>query len=220
MTEQEKPQNQANLFYQASKVTRRQRETVNQNAAFTIWFTGLSGAGKSTIATELDSWLFDNHYYSYVLDGDNTRIGINKDLSFSRADRGENIRRVAEICKLFNDAGIICIASFISPFADDRQKARDIIGPDSFIETFIDTSIETCKQRDTKGLYQLAESGMLPDFTGISSPFDLPLNPDIHIKTDLKSVDECVNEIIITLARVKKIREINLKTLPTSADKH
>jgi adenylylsulfate kinase len=209
-------QNQANLFYQAGKVTRKQREMVNQNAAFTLWFTGLSAAGKSTIAAELDSWFFENNYHSYVLDGDNTRIGINKDLSFSREDRGENIRRVAEICKLFNDAGIICIASFISPFADDRQKARDIIGTDSFVETFIDTPIEICKQRDQKGLYKLAESGKLGNFTGISSPFDLPLNPDIHIKTDSKLVDKCVAEIVIALARGTKI---NPEILSTGSNK-
>ena len=209
MTDQEKAENQANLFFQASKVTRKQREAINQNPAFTIWFTGLSGAGKSTIAAELDGWLFSNNYHSFVLDGDNTRIGINKDLSFTKTDRSENIRRVAEICKLFNDAGVICIASFISPFAEDREKARQIIGADSFIETFIDTDIETCKLRDKKGLYKLAESGKLENFTGVSSPFDVPTIPNIHIKTDSKSVDTCVGQIVIALAQENKIRPIN-----------
>ncbi len=198
-----KKENAGNLFLQTSKVDRSQREQLNENKSFTIWLTGLSGAGKSTIASELDSWFFANGLRSYIVDGDNTRLGINSDLSFSKEDRGENIRRVAEICKLFNDAGIIIIASFISPFIDDRLAAKNIIGGDDFIEVFADASIETCKSRDTKGLYKLAECGKIKNFTGIDSPYERPAVPDIHLLTDLESVDNCVGKIIDFLSKVQ-----------------
>jgi len=185
-----------NLFMHASKVTRQQREELNENPSFTIWLTGLSASGKSTIATELDSWFYKHGLRSYIIDGDNTRIGINSDLSFSKEDRSENIRRVAEICKLFNEAGTIVIASFISPFEEDRQMAKSIIGPDSFIEVFADAHIETCKARDVKGLYSLAESGKIKNFTGISSPYEPPASPDIHLRTDTDSLASCVHKVI------------------------
>ncbi|MEO8884663.1 MAG: adenylyl-sulfate kinase [Mucilaginibacter sp.] len=185
-----------NLFVQTTKVTRAQREGLNNNRAFTLWFTGLSSSGKSTIAAELEAQLFAKGYRTYILDGDNTRLGVNSDLSFSKNDRTENIRRVAQISKLFNDAGIIVIASFISPFKNDRNGARNIIGEDSFIEVFIDSSLEVCKKRDPKGLYKQALAGKIKDFTGIDSPYEAPASPDIHLHTDATLPDECVKTII------------------------
>ena len=194
--EKVKKENASNLFLQSSKISRQQREELNENRSFTIWLTGLSASGKSSIAAELDGWLFSNGLRSYVIDGDNTRLGINSDLSFSKEDRGENIRRVAEICKLFNEAGTIVIASFISPFEEDRAMARNIIGRDSFVETFVDASLETCKARDVKGLYRLAEEGKIKNFTGIDSPYERPVSPAIHLHTDTESVNNCVGHII------------------------
>ena len=191
-----KRDNASNLFLQSSKISRQQKEELNGNKSFTIWLTGFSASGKSTIAAELDSWFYNNGLRSYVIDGDNTRLGINSDLSFSKEDRGENIRRVAEICRLFNDAGCIVIASFISPFEEDRMMAKDIIGAESFIETFVDASIETCKARDVKGLYKLAEEGKIKNFTGISSPYEKPVLPSIHIHTDREPLDNSVGKII------------------------
>ncbi|CAM3926556.1 adenylyl-sulfate kinase [Mucilaginibacter galii] len=190
-----KRQNEPHLFKQIGKITRKDREELNDNPSFTLWLTGLSGSGKSTLASEVESWLFEQNRRVYVLDGDNTRLGINSDLSFSDEDRTENIRRVAEICKLFNDAGTIVIASFISPFINDRIVARNLIGEDSFIEIFVDSSIETCQKRDVKGLYKLALDGKIKNFTGVSSPYQPPVNSDIHLSTDQMSVSECLNTI-------------------------
>lgn len=191
-----KKENSGNLFHHKSSVSRHQMEELNQHKSFTIWLTGLSGSGKSSIAAKLDSWFYNEGIRSYVIDGDNTRIGINSDLSFSKDDRKENIRRVAEICKLFNEAGTIVIASFIAPFAEDREMAKIIIGAESFVETFIDASIETCKARDMKGLYKLAEDGKIKNFTGIDSPYDRPTNPAIHIHSDSESLDDSFMKII------------------------
>lgn len=189
------------LFKQTIKINRQQREDKNGHKSITLWLTGLSASGKSSIATELDAWLHNHGYNSYVLDGDNTRLGINTDLSFSKEDRKENIRRVAEICKLFNDAGTIVIAAFISPFAEDRQNARTVIGADSFVEIFVDASIDTCKMRDKKGLYALAEQGKIKDFTGINSPYERPATPDIHIDANNSTIKESVATIIAALEK-------------------
>ena len=194
--EKVKQENASNLFLQNHAIAREQREELNGNKSFTIWLTGLSGSGKSSIASELDSLFFSNGLRSFVIDGDNTRLGINSDLSFSKEDRGENIRRVAEICKLFNQAGTIVIASFISPLEEDRVLARNIIGAESVIETFVDASLEVCKARDVKGLYKLAEQGKIKNFTGIDSPYERPIAPAIHLNTDTASVHKCVRHII------------------------
>jgi len=194
-----KQANAPNLFAQHDKIGRSQREELNGNKAFTIWLTGLSGSGKSSIATELDTVFFKNELRSYVLDGDNTRLGINSDLTFSKEDRSENIRRVAEICKLFNEAGIITIAAFISPFEGDRLKAKNIIGSNSFIEVFVDASLEVCKARDLKGLYKLAEQGKIKDFTGINSPYEKPIAPNIHIVTDKEPLQICIDKVLSCL---------------------
>jgi adenylylsulfate kinase len=209
-----KKENAANLFQQKSQVTRLQREELNENRSFTIWLTGLSASGKSSIAAELDSWFFSGGFRSYVIDGDNTRLGINSDLSFSKEDRSENIRRVGEICRLFNEAGSIVIASFISPFEEDRIKAKAIIGIDSFVEVFVDASLETCKARDVKGLYRLAEEGKMKNFTGINSPYEKPANPVVHLKTDTFSVNDCVIEVL------RYLSEHQLISPKTSIYKH
>lgn len=186
---------QPNLFKHIGKIDRRKRELLNQQRACTIWLTGLSGSGKSTIANEIEEWIFSNSGRVYVLDGDNTRLGINKDLSFSNEDRKENIRRVAEICRLFNDAGIIIIAPFISPFEQDRENAMSIIGKDNYIEIYVEASITACIERDPKGLYRKALNGDIKNFTGISSPYEMPLKPDIHLNTENLTLKDCL-EII------------------------
>lgn len=179
-----------NLYKHKGKVTRQDREMLNRNKSFTLWLTGLSGAGKSTLAVEMEEWIHQNDGHVYILDGDNTRLGVNSDLSFSDDDRAENIRRVAEICRLFNDAGIIVIASFISPFINDRAKAKSIIGEENFLEIYVEASICVCQERDTKGLYQLALEGKIKNFTGISSPYEPPVNPHLHIDTNTTSIDD------------------------------
>ena len=155
-----------------------------------LWFTGLSGSGKSTLANVLHKKLFDEGMSSVVLDGDNIRLGINKDLTFSEEDRVENIRRVAEITKLFVQTGHVVITAFISPFKLNRTAAKEIISDNDFIEVFIDSSIEKCEERDVKGLYRKARSGEIKDFTGISSPYETPEKPDIHIQTNDFSISE------------------------------
>ena len=180
------------LFKQVGKITRQDREILNKGKSFTLWLTGLSGSGKSTLATEVESWIHGNLGRVYILDGDNTRLGINSDLSFSAEDRAENIRRVAEMCRLFNDAGIIVIASFISPFIEDRLLAKNIISTKSFIEVFTDSNISVCQERDTKGLYKMAFEGKIKNFTGVSSPYEQPPLPDLHLHTGVESIDTCV----------------------------
>jgi len=186
---------QPNLFKHTGKIDRSKRELLNQQRAHTIWLTGLSGSGKSTIANEIEEWIFSNSGRVYVLDGDNTRLGINKDLSFSIEDRKENIRRVAEICRLFNDAGIIVVAPFISPFEQDRKDAKSIIGKENYIEIYVEASVTACIQRDPKGLYRKAINGDIKFFTGISSPYETPIAPDIHLNTEILSLKDCIKII-------------------------
>lgn len=161
-----------------------------------LWLTGLSGSGKSTIANALETKLYEMGKHTYVLDGDNVRHGLNKDLGFSDSDRVENIRRIGEVSKLFVDAGLIVISAFISPFHSDRQIVRNLVESGEFIEVFIDTPLEICEQRDPKGLYQKARKGEIPTFTGISSPYEIPNEPEIHVQTVDQSVEESVNNII------------------------
>ena len=157
------------------KISKVDREKIKNQKSCTIWMSGLSGSGKSTIANQLETILNEQGYHTYTLDGDNTRLGLNKGLGFSEEDRIENIRRVAEVCKLMNEAGLIVICSFISPFEKNRTQAKEIIG-ENFIEVFIDADLETCEMRDPKGLYKKARAGEIKDFTGISSPFESPSN--------------------------------------------
>lgn len=163
--------------------------------AQTIWLTGLSGAGKSTIANALEKKLFAMGKHTMLLDGDNVRMGLNRNLGFSEADRVENIRRIAEVAKLMNDAGLIVITSFISPMHLDRKNAKEIIG-DGFVEVYVSTPIEECEARDVKGLYRKARSGEIANFTGITSPYEIPANADLTLDTSRMSVDECVDAIL------------------------
>ena len=173
-----------NLKSHTYKINRVDFEKRNQHRGIALWFVGLSGSGKSTIANGLQTKLFENGFNAIVLDGDNTRLGINKDLGFSDKDRNENIRRVAEISKLFVESGHIVINAFISPFELNRTQARDIISYKDFVEVYIESSISSCEKRDVKGLYKKARAGEINEFTGISSPFEIPQNPDIIVKTD------------------------------------
>lgn len=193
-----------NLFWQQMDITRQHRAGRMKQTPVTIWFTGLSGAGKSTLANELEKRLNLMGRYTMLLDGDNVRMGLNKDLGFREKDRVENIRRISEVAKLMNDAGLIVLTSFISPYLADRENARDIIGKESFIEVYVSTPIEECERRDVKKLYQKAREGEIPNFTGVNSPYEAPVDPDIAIDTSNKSVDECVEEILgIIMKRIE-----------------
>ncbi len=176
-----------NLVEHLHKVTKEERQQLLKQKSPVIWLTGLSGSGKSTIANELAIKLQEEGKLAYILDGDNVRMGLNKDLGFSDDDRKENIRRIAEVAKLLSDAGVIVITAFISPFREEREKAKEIIGRDNFIEVFVRTSLETCEKRDPKGLYKKARAGEIPMFTGIDSPYEEPLNYDIMVSGDTDS---------------------------------
>lgn len=162
-----------------------------------IWFTGLSGSGKSTLAVQLEAALYAKGFKTYLLDGDNVRSGLNKDLSFTDDARVENIRRISEVCRLFLDAGVVLLSAFISPFRADRELVRQIVGGDNYIEVFVDAPLEVCEQRDVKGLYKKARAGEVKNFTGISSPYERPISPDVVIATDKMSVERSM-EVLIT----------------------
>lgn len=187
--------NTKNIHVQQFKISRSHRNWQNQHHSFVIWFTGLSGSGKSTLANGLEQMIFKKGIKCYALDGDNVRLGINSDLDFSAEGRKENIRRVAEIAKLMADAGTIVLASFISPFKEDRELAKKIIGEEGFVEVFVDCPLEVCEQRDTKGLYKKARQGTIKEFTGISSPYEAPENPDITIHSNAADLDNGVLKI-------------------------
>ena len=185
-----------NTFKHNYKITRTIRETNHRHKSYLIWFTGLSGSGKSTLANLVEIYLNQKGLSTYVLDGDNIRNGINKDLTFTPKDRSENIRRVAEISKLMLEAGILTLAAFVSPYIKDRNLVKKIVGADSFIEIYINTSINECERRDVKGLYKKARLGEINNMTGISSTYEVPLNPDIEVVTDGQSIDESVQFIL------------------------
>lgn len=172
------------------------RQKLLKQKPFTIWLTGLSAAGKSTLAFALERVLIESGHPCYVLDGDNVRHGLNNNLGFSAADRSENIRRVAEVAKLMNDAGLIVITAFISPFRVDREKARTIIGDGVFQEVFVDAGLSACEERDPKGLYQKARAGQIPDFTGVSSPYEDPLNPELIIPSGVQNKVTSLNALV------------------------
>lgn len=172
-----------NLYTQHTKVKQTDREQQLNQRSQLIWFTGLSGSGKSTLAVGLEKILFDKGFKTYLLDGDNIRQGLNKDLSFDEQGRVENIRRIGEVSKLMLDAGLVVLTAFISPFRSDRTLVRELVGQDRFIEVFADCPIEICEQRDVKGLYKKARQGEIKNFTGIDSPYEPPLNADIIVKT-------------------------------------
>jgi adenylyl-sulfate kinase len=193
-----------NVYRQDYNITNEKRAEQKNQKPVMIWLTGLSGSGKSTIANQLDVYLFEKGFHTFCLDGDNIRKGINNNLGFSEEDRKENLRRVAEIGKLMLDAGLICMGAFISPLKKDREIVKHIIGDHQFIEIYIDTPIEVCEKRDVKGLYAKARSGEIENFTGIDAPYEAPDKADIIIKTEELSVDEAVKKIINTLTnRIK-----------------
>ena len=209
-----KPENRKaeNLFRQYFTIDRKKREELMGHPAFTIWMTGLSASGKSTLALALDEWFHHRGIHSYILDGDNTRLHLNRDLDFSREGRKENIRRVAESARLFNDAGVIVIASFISPYAEDRLQASEIIGKKSFVEVHVSASVKECMQRDVKGLYKKAMEGKINDFTGVNSPYEPPVNPSILIETGSATIHESLGQITTWIAEnllVTDLRQIH-----------
>ncbi len=183
------------VWHQAS-VLPEQRIGANGHQPVVLWYTGLSGSGKSTVANAVDKMLFELGCKTYVLDGDNVRHGLNGDLSFTDADRIENIRRIGEVAKLFVDAGLIVSTAFISPFLADRQMVRDLLPNGLFVEIFIDTPIDVCESRDPKGLYKKARAGEIKNFTGIDSAYDVPLSPEVHVKTDLASIEGCASQVV------------------------
>tara|TARA_R110002020_G_scaffold40140_6_gene118863 strand:+ start:1189 stop:1785 length:597 start_codon:yes stop_codon:yes gene_type:complete len=183
-----------NLKKQDYKVTKELRNKKAAHNSFVIWFVGLSGSGKSTVSDALETFLFSKDINTYTLDGDNIRMGINKDLGFTSEARSENLRRIAEIGKLFTDAGVVTLTAFITPKQSDREKAKEILGS-NYVEVFVNCPLEICEKRDVKGLYAKARKGEIENFTGISAPFESPLNPDIEIFTSEQSVEECVSEI-------------------------
>lgn len=185
-----------NLHKELSFITREERENRTNIKALTLWMTGLSGAGKSTISKHVERILFDEGILVYRLDGDNLRTGLNKDLGFSLEDRGENIRRSAEVAHLFNDAGVIVICSLISPLTRDREMARSIIGADRFLEVYVKTELAECERRDPHGLYAKARAGEIGEFTGISSPYEVPQNPWMQMDTQDENSEELAGLIV------------------------
>ncbi len=185
-----------NIVWHEHHVTKEERSQSKEQKPCILWFTGLSGSGKSTIANAVESKLLALNKHSYLLDGDNIRMGLNKGLSFSNEDRIENIRRIGEVSKLFVDAGTIVLTAFISPFQKERDAVRSLVKKDEFIEVFIDTPLEVCESRDPKGLYKKARKGEIPNFTGISSPYEAPVEPEIHIINDNISIEDVTEQII------------------------
>lgn len=185
-----------NIIPHSYQISKKDRQTTNQHNSFLLWFTGLSGSGKSTIANVVEQELHAKGIKTYTLDGDNIRKGINNDLTFAPEDRTENIRRIAEIANLMIDAGLVVLAAFVSPYKKDRENIRNIVKNDNFVEIFINTSVEECERRDVKGLYKKARAGEIKNMTGISAPYEAPENPDIEIKTENETVNQAVNRIL------------------------
>ena len=185
-----------NVVWHDTEITKQDREKRNGHKGVVVWLTGLSGCGKSTVATELQKELFDRGCRVFILDGDNIRHGLNGDLGFSPEDREENIRRIGEVAKLFADAGTIAITSFISPYRNDRDRNRGLLKEGEFVEVFVKAALEVCEERDPKGLYKKARAGIIPEFTGISAPYEEPLQPELVIETDKLSVEKSAQKII------------------------
>ncbi|EDY38165.1 adenylylsulfate kinase [Cyanobium sp. PCC 7001] len=188
-----------NIVWHHSTVTRSARAHQRGHRSAILWFTGLSGSGKSTLANAVNSALFEQGLACYVLDGDNIRHGLCKDLGFSDADREENIRRIGEVARLFLDAGVVVLTAFVSPFKADRDRVRALVGDGDFVEIFCDAGLEVCEQRDTKGLYAKARAGEIKDFTGISSPYEAPEQPELRVDTGTRTLEDCVSEVLAEL---------------------
>jgi len=177
-------------------ITKENRQELKRHKSCILWYTGLSGSGKSTLANKVEEKLFDMGLHTYILDGDNVRMGLNKGLGFSDEDRKENIRRIGEVSKLFVDAGVIVSTAFISPFRSDRDMVRSIVTSGEFVEIFIDASLEVCETRDPKGLYKKARAGEIKQFTGIDSPYEAPEHAELTVKTGEKSLEECAQDVV------------------------
>lgn len=189
------------VVWHESLVSRQDRNRLNKHKSATVWFTGLSASGKSTIAHHLERELFERGIRTYVLDGDNVRHGINSNLGFSREDRRENLRRVAEVSKLMVDAGLVVLAAFVSPYREDRQFVRETVGAESFFEVYVHCPIEVCEMRDPKGLYKKARAGQIKGYTGIDAPYEAPESPDLTLDSTTHSVEESVQRILEHLAQ-------------------
>jgi len=189
------------IVWHDHKITRAERAKNKNQKPCLLWFTGLSGSGKSTIANALDVALHERGYHTFLLDGDNVRHGLCSDLSFSDEDRVENIRRIGEVSKLFADSGLIVLSAFISPFVSDRRMVRKLFPAGEFIEVFMDTPLDTCEDRDPKGLYRKARAGEIKSFTGIDSPYEAPPHPEVRLDTSTMTVDECVKALIKHLSK-------------------
>ena len=190
-----------NLTWHVGEVDRDTRAAAHGHRGAILWFTGLSGSGKSTIGHRVERMLVERGAFAYVLDGDNIRHGLNSDLGFSPADRAENIRRIGEVARLFADAGALVISAFISPYREDRERVRALMGEGEFVEVFVDTPLEICEARDPKGLYKKARAGEISNFTGLDAPYEAPDNPEVHLKTEGLSVDQAAAEVIDYLER-------------------
>jgi adenylylsulfate kinase len=188
--------NMQNIVWHNTQVSKQDRANLKQQKPFVVWLTGLSGSGKSTLANALDAYFHEQRYHSYMLDGDNVRHGLNKDLGFDHDSRVENIRRVGEVAKLMVDAGLIVITAFISPYLTDRDMVRKMFPDGEFIEVYLDASLKVCEERDPKGLYKKAREGKISDFTGIDSPYEKPLNPEIIIHSDSQGVQQELEVVI------------------------
>jgi|SRR5690554_3892986 len=185
-----------NIFEHNFNIKRENRSVLKKHKPILIWFTGLSGSGKSTVANAVEQTLYNKNVHTYLLDGDNVRNGINSNLSFSPEDRSENIRRIGEIANLMLDAGLVVLASFVSPYRVDRENVKKIVGPSNFVEVFVNTPISECERRDVKGLYKKARNGEIKNFTGVNAPYEVPLNPEIEIDTTKERLDDSVTIII------------------------
>jgi adenylylsulfate kinase len=187
------------IHWHQSTVTKEERETLSGHRGCTVWLTGLSGSGKSTLANLLEKALWERNIRAYVLDGDNVRHGLNKDLGFSPADRTENIRRIGEVAALFTDAGVLNITAFISPYRADRDQVRAMMKKGDFVEVYVSCSLDECEKRDPKGLYKKARAGEIPEFTGISAPYEEPSNPELHIDTTSLTPEDSLAQLVAYL---------------------
>ncbi len=198
-----------NIVWHDASVTKEERREKNNYQSYVLWFTGLSGSGKSTLANALARYLYETNIQAYVLDGDNIRHGLNKDLGFTDVDRKENIRRIGEVSKLFVDSGQIVLTAFISPFREDRQQVKDILSENEFFEVYVKCSLDECEVRDPKGLYKKARNNEIKHFTGIDSPYEEPVNPAIIVDTEAQDIEASVKQIVDFLVKNGLIQEQN-----------
>lgn len=201
-----------NIYVHEHRVSKEKKNEKLGHKSPVVWFTGLSGSGKSTLANTLEARLFERGIKTYILDGDNIRSGLNNDLGFSDDDRKENMRRISEVAKLFSNSGTLVIAAFISPFREEREQAKELIGKENFFEVFVQCSLDTCETRDPKGLYKKARAGEIKQFTGIDSPYEEPTNPDVVVETGVFPINDCVDKVIYWLEKggyIPKTEEVD-----------